>query len=124
MKIWKRIYCSILAAWLLFCVGRTLLLCMGGYAEVSTYGEWFSLCAFYDNTATCGAMPASLFADLNARLEAAQPGTQFFYTPYKTNIYTYRALICTPAPGEEPRLSPAAEAVISAWSQESGYFVY
>lgn len=132
MKIWKRVYCGLLAAWLLYCAGRALLLCTGGYYKVQQVGKLEHFCDGIVPTDTVVQPPAaSRFAELNAQLEAAQPGTRFFYAPYTgcSIIYpgsprciTYAGLLCSPVPGAPPELSPEAEAAFTAWCEANGYF--
>lgn len=123
MSIWKRVYCGLLAAWLLYCAGRAVLLCTGGYYKVHQKGKWITVYdpLFFPDIDVM-QREAARYAELNARLEAAQPGTQFFYAPYthSGSDLTYVSLLCSPAPGDTPGLTPEAEAVFTAWREENG----
>ena len=120
----KRLYICLLAEWLVICAARVLLLpYLGDYYHVRMEEE-YNICTCMDTKTSeaHGQMPAALFAGLNARMEAAQPGTRFFYTPCKTTQYTWKGLLCTPARSKEPEVSPAAEQVQHNWQEETGYW--
>lgn len=120
----KRLYICLLAGWLVFCAVRVLLPYLGDYYCVRAEGGYvvFRSCVDMEAYEAQGQMPAALFAELNARLEAAQPGTRFFYTPCETTLYTWKGLLCTPSHVGKPELSPAAEQVQRAWHEETGYW--
>ena len=120
----KRLYICLLVGWLAICAARVLLLpYLGDYHHVRDVGQ-HTVCDGMDTgtVESYGQMPAALFADLNARMEAAQPGTRFFYTPCKTTRYTRKGMLCTPARSEEPRVSPEAEQAQHNWQKETGYW--
>ena len=75
----KRLYICLLAGWLVICAARVLLLPhLGDYYHVRMEEE-YNICTCMDTKTSeaHGQMPAALFAELNARMEAAQPGTRF-----------------------------------------------
>jgi alanyl-tRNA synthetase len=58
---------------------------------------------------------------LNKRLEAAQPDTRFFCSPWeKAGEYHCQALILKSVRAEAPELSPAARKVLQEWVAETG----
>lgn len=120
----KRLYICLLAGWLVFCAVRVLLPYLGDYYRVGVEGGYvvFRSCLDMEAYEAQGQMPAALFAELNARLESAQPGTRFFYTPCETTEYTWKGLLCTPVRSGRPELSPAAEQVQRTWHEETGYW--
>ncbi len=119
----KRLYICLLAGWLVFCAVRVLLPYLGDYYRVREEGGYavYVFCMDMEAYEAQEQMPAALFAELNARLESAQPGTRFFYTPCETTQCTWKGLLCTPSHVGKPELSPAAEQVQRAWHEETGY---
>lgn len=120
MKLAKRIYLGLLGLWLLACGVRALLPWLGNYQDMR-----FASGAFYTSAHDCneaaGTLPASIFAELNKRLEATQPDTLFFLSPWEEcGDYRCQALILKSVSGEAPMLSPAAGKVVQEWEAETG----
>lgn len=83
----KRLYICLLAGWLVICAARVLLLpYLGDYYHVRMEEE-YNICTCMDTKTgeAHGQMPAALFAELNARMEAEQPGTRFFLYTLQDN---------------------------------------
>lgn len=116
MKLLKRLYLGMVAAWLLFCLLRIILPYMGNYykADFSKYHYETTYIVDCDrpyNRALAG------YAELNERLAKAQPGSQFFFAPTLGWGY-YRGIILTPMLKNPDKMTEEANAVLEAWRSE------
>lgn len=120
MKLAKRIYLGLLGLWLLACSIRALIPWLGNYQTKQFISGSFYISGVESNAVT-GAQPASVFAELNKRLEAAQPDTRFFCSPWEeSGEYYCQALILKSVRAEAPELSPVARKVLQEWVAETG----
>ena len=116
MKLLKRLYLGIVAAWLLFCLLRIILPYTGTYykADFSKYHcetTYLADCDRPYNNALAG------YAELNKRLTKAQPGSQFFFAPTPGWGY-YKGIILTPMLKNPDKMTEEANAVLEAWRRE------
>lgn len=116
MKLLKRLYLGIVAAWLLFCLLRIILPYTGNYykADFSKYHcetTYLAGCDRPHNNALAG------YAELNKRLAKAQPGSQFFFAPTPGWDY-YKGIILTPMLKNPDKMTEEANAVLEAWRRE------
>lgn len=116
MKLLKRLYLGMVAAWLLFCLLRIILPYMGNYykADFSKYHYETTYIVDCDrpyNRALAG------YAELNERLAKAQPGSHFFFAPTLGWGY-YRGIILTPMLKNPDKMTEEANAVLEAWRRE------
>ena len=75
MKLAKRIYLGLLGLWLLACIIRVLIPWLGNYQTKQFISGHFYISGVESNAVT-GAQPASVFAELNKRLEAVSELTE------------------------------------------------
>lgn len=116
MKLLKRLYLGMVAAWLLFCLLRIILPYMGNYykADFSKYHYETTYIVDCDrpyNRALAG------YAELNERLAKAQPGSHFFFAPTLGWGY-YRGIILTPMLKNPDKMTEEVNAVLEAWRRE------
>ena len=124
MRRVKHIYLGVLGAWLLVCGGRALLPWVGNYQLVEYMdGHGVYISGVWNEKA--GQQPAHIYAELNKRLEAAQPGTRFFFSPWMEGCeFICQGLIVSPIREGKAALSPEAKKVMLEWEEETGIFVW
>lgn len=112
----KRLYCFILALWLVACGLRFPLICLGDYHRVGFDGVhgW----RVWSSAPPSAKVPLSRFAVLNKRLAEAQPGSRFYFTPTDRGD-NHMGIIVSPAMDGSEILSPAAEEVLKTWVSEN-----
>ena len=120
----KRIYLGVLVTWLLICGVRALVPWLGNFqlAEYKSGRGYFST---RPTNMEAGEQPAHIYAELNKRLEIAQPGTRFYFSPWEEwGLFICQGVIMTPIRDGEPVLSPEAKRVMQEWEQETGIDVW
>ena len=112
----KRLYCFILALWLVACGLRFPLSYLGDYYRVGFDGVhgW----RFWSSAPPSAKVPLFRFAELNRRLAEAQPGSRFYFTPTDRGD-NHMGIIVSPAMDGSEILSPAAEEVLKTWVSEN-----
>lgn len=117
MKLLKRLYLGIVAAWLLFCLLRIILPYTGNYykADFLTY---HCETTFLDDGDRPYNRPLAQYAELNERLAKAQPSSQFFFAP-APGWKHYEGIILTPMLKNPDKMTEKANAVLKAWYRAS-----
>lgn len=117
MKLLKRLYLGVVAAWLLFCLLRIILPYTVNYykADFSKYHvetmNWGDSDSPYNR-------PLARYAELNERLSKAQPSSQFFFAPDPGWDHC-KGIILTPMLKNPDKMTEEASAVLEAWLRES-----
>ncbi len=107
---------GVLAAWLLFCGLRAVLIYTGNY-ELAYFENLEGAHAF-SMPPTQGEIPLSRFTELNRRLAEVQPGAQFFFAPAAQGE-SYMGVMLVPLGEGRAEMCPAASEVLSVWVQEN-----
>ena len=96
---------ALLGLWLMACSIRALIPWLGNYQTKQFISGSFYISGVESNAVT-GAQTASVFAELNKRLEAAQPDTRFFCSPWEeSGEYYCQALILKSVRAEAPAMA-------------------
>lgn len=118
MKKIKMVYLSLLGAWLLVCAVRMVLPWLRNDDVVDFHSGNYWACDYAGNEAV-GDLPASIYAELNTRLEAVQPGIRVFFSPWYEGHFNCQSVVTCSLREGKPVLSPAALQELRAWVQEN-----
>ena len=92
MKKIKMVYLSLLGAWLLVCAVRMVLPWLRNDDEVEFLPGNYWACGYAGNEEV-GDLPASIYAELNTRLEAVQPGIRVFFSPWYEGHFNCQSVV-------------------------------
>ncbi|MBQ8517579.1 MAG: hypothetical protein IJ498_08380 [Akkermansia sp.] len=118
MKLLKRLYLGMVAAWLLFCLLRIILPYMVANYYKADFSKYHCETTYFVDCDRPYNRPLAQYAELNERLCKAQPSSQFFFAPALGWDY-YKGIILTPMLKNPDKMTEEANAVLEAWYRES-----